>query len=537
MGKIYIQTCAYNAEHTLERCMDSVLNQTAYGDKIVYHVCDNGSTDNTGKILQRYAEKDPRIVPVFVKENCVFDEDHDIDKFLLTLNDDDYYCTLDSDDAYKSDFLEKMIPFIEQNDLDFGASGNDFIDALSGKFLGERVISQPLVLSSPQMFLDYFPIYHQFMRTIWAKVYTGRTARILPSPFTRKRVGGLPNVANGFDTLSVFCALRHSKRVGVYPQSLHRYYMKSSSVSRCWYSLRIESNQKLYEDAENYLASLGEISRQNREFLDRVYANAVSDSLIVLLKSTSFSDDDELFGGKALLADDKLKELRKITDYAATAETIEMDNSDCVKCKRNILNSALNFGLELKQENEDFNAILSFICPDCASFVKLSDLELIKNEPSLQDALFNNSTAAFVERILFLISKGMYSKQFDLFEILERFSINRGIVSEITEKMFIKKYGDVYLLLWRKKYIQALDCMTEILQKKRVGCEAFFRVYLTLAAKLESSEEFVIGKIKLAAFYCDEKRSDECCAILDELTSMGIEDNEEITHIKSKLHC
>ena len=43
---IYVRTCAYNAEKTIRRAMDSVLNQT-YRD-ITYYVLDNGSTDRTG---------------------------------------------------------------------------------------------------------------------------------------------------------------------------------------------------------------------------------------------------------------------------------------------------------------------------------------------------------------------------------------------------------------------------------------------------------------------------------------------------------
>lgn len=47
---IYVRTCAYNAEKTLRRAMDSVLNQT-YGE-LTYYVLDNGSTDRTGEILR-----------------------------------------------------------------------------------------------------------------------------------------------------------------------------------------------------------------------------------------------------------------------------------------------------------------------------------------------------------------------------------------------------------------------------------------------------------------------------------------------------
>ena len=63
MGKVYFYTTAYNAEKTIRRCVDSVLQQN-YDGEIVYYICENGSTDSTGTILAQYAKDDPREVCV-----------------------------------------------------------------------------------------------------------------------------------------------------------------------------------------------------------------------------------------------------------------------------------------------------------------------------------------------------------------------------------------------------------------------------------------------------------------------------------------
>ena len=57
---IYIRTHAYNAEKTIRRAIKSVLKQTF--QDFIFYVCDNGSTDRTGKIIDFYAQKDSRIV-------------------------------------------------------------------------------------------------------------------------------------------------------------------------------------------------------------------------------------------------------------------------------------------------------------------------------------------------------------------------------------------------------------------------------------------------------------------------------------------
>ena len=55
----------YNAEKTLKKCIDSILNQTISDVEIL--MIDDGSTDNSGRIADQYKENDH--VKVFHKEN------------------------------------------------------------------------------------------------------------------------------------------------------------------------------------------------------------------------------------------------------------------------------------------------------------------------------------------------------------------------------------------------------------------------------------------------------------------------------------
>ena len=51
---------AYNAEKTINRCLDSILCQTFQDIELI--IVNDGSTDNTLSILLNYAEKDKRII-------------------------------------------------------------------------------------------------------------------------------------------------------------------------------------------------------------------------------------------------------------------------------------------------------------------------------------------------------------------------------------------------------------------------------------------------------------------------------------------
>ena len=59
MVKISVIIPIYNVENYIEECLDSVINQTL---KDIEIICVNdGSTDGTLNILERYAKKDNRI--------------------------------------------------------------------------------------------------------------------------------------------------------------------------------------------------------------------------------------------------------------------------------------------------------------------------------------------------------------------------------------------------------------------------------------------------------------------------------------------
>ena len=173
---IYIRTVAYNAEQTLKRAVDSILNQT-YGD-FKYYLCDNGSTDNgkTREIIEEYAKADNRIIPFYNEKNHVWDNNLEVITLVHDIDDEDIFCILDADDEYSVTFLEEMLAFMNEQDLDIAVCGNDFINAGDNKLVGYRILSQNLILQGND-FANHLPVYHQFIRTIWGKLFKGKTTK------------------------------------------------------------------------------------------------------------------------------------------------------------------------------------------------------------------------------------------------------------------------------------------------------------------------------------------------------------------------
>lgn len=59
--KISVITPVYNRADCIEKCMESVSNATKRGLEVEHVICDDGSTDNTVEIIEKYAEQHPHV--------------------------------------------------------------------------------------------------------------------------------------------------------------------------------------------------------------------------------------------------------------------------------------------------------------------------------------------------------------------------------------------------------------------------------------------------------------------------------------------
>lgn len=102
----------FNTEKYLGRCLDSIINQT-YDDWELILV-DDGSTDESGKICDRYAD-DFDNISVFHKENGGVSSARNVglEKAL-----GEYVCFVDGDDWLSSHMLEYLVRTIEEDQSD-----------------------------------------------------------------------------------------------------------------------------------------------------------------------------------------------------------------------------------------------------------------------------------------------------------------------------------------------------------------------------------------------------------------------------------
>lgn len=101
--KFSILIPVYNVEKYLSTCLDSVLNQTFRDFEVI--CVNDGSTDNSLKILEEYSKKDKRI-KIFSKSNCGLLWAR---RDGIKLASGEYVLFLDSDDAYHSNNALSLI--------------------------------------------------------------------------------------------------------------------------------------------------------------------------------------------------------------------------------------------------------------------------------------------------------------------------------------------------------------------------------------------------------------------------------------------
>ena len=92
----------YNVEEYLSGCLESILSQNFSDFEII--CIDDGSTDESGSILEMYASKDSRIRTVH-QENKGLSSARNVG---LDMARGEYIAFCDSDDYYHPDFLKKL---------------------------------------------------------------------------------------------------------------------------------------------------------------------------------------------------------------------------------------------------------------------------------------------------------------------------------------------------------------------------------------------------------------------------------------------
>ncbi|MEA4896803.1 MAG: glycosyltransferase family 2 protein [Eubacteriales bacterium] len=306
MSKLIVLTVAYNAAKTLRRAVDSILKQTYHN--WTYYIIDNGSIDDTREIIAEYAQEDARIVQWNYDKNYVY-RSYDIIQDIARADAGDYLAILDSDDEYKPSFLKDMLCFVQEHNLDFATTGNEFISATDGSHLGNRAFSEHVICVETGF--SYLEAYYGLLRPVWAKFFSLDILRQID-------YGYLYDIRYGADTAFCLDVAKRCDRFGILAGSYYKYYVNPKSDSYTYDPARFEADRCLYKIARGFLLEkCGYVTAHNEEFLLLVYMNAIKDTLNVVLNAR-VPVDEKLSGVLGILSHEYTKQLAAKENFGAS---------------------------------------------------------------------------------------------------------------------------------------------------------------------------------------------------------------------------
>lgn len=110
LPKVSIIMGAYNAEKTIENCIQSVLNQTYSNWEFI--ICNDCSSDRTLEVLERFATEDERIIVLNNESNLRLARSLNR---CLSVATGEYVARMDADDEALPERLEKQVKFLAEH--------------------------------------------------------------------------------------------------------------------------------------------------------------------------------------------------------------------------------------------------------------------------------------------------------------------------------------------------------------------------------------------------------------------------------------
>lgn len=219
MPKVSIIIPIYKVEAFLPDCLDSVLAQTFQDWEAL--CIDDGSPDNCGKILEKYAKKDERIRIITQKNKGLSLARNSGLKVACGK----YLCFLDSDDALAPTFLEKMYHQIESTHSDVVSC--DFQrTAFTGGFSPKRNSDPEVYENVLDCFLRKKP---KIIASVWGKLFRKTIVEHIL----------FHQVELGEDLIYLYEALYLAKKAVYLPEKLYFYRKRPNSLTTSAFSKKV----------------------------------------------------------------------------------------------------------------------------------------------------------------------------------------------------------------------------------------------------------------------------------------------------------
>lgn len=254
--KVNIIIPVYNSEKYIADCIESIQNQSYNNVEVI--LIDDGSTDNSAKIIKKYTEKNTNI-KYFWQENAGAPVARN---FGIKKSDGDYIMFLDSDDILEENSIQNMVSIMEMKESQLVLGNYEEIDEQRHKI--KDVIEHDQVLEYENE--DVFKCA-TFVPYPGNKMYSNKVIKENNIEFANVKIGQDLNFYTKY--------LAYCKKVVSIPDIIAQYRIVNGGISRS-YTLKVLDIIQTMEDIKKAYQNLNlvEIYKRYISIVELVNYNA-----------------------------------------------------------------------------------------------------------------------------------------------------------------------------------------------------------------------------------------------------------------------
>lgn len=225
----------YNVEPYLDKCIESIVNQTYHDLEIV--LVDDGSSDSSYEICQKWAQEDSRIKCYHFEESGGAVRARQKGMELTTT---DYVTYVDSDDWMELDAFEKMMKAILESNAELVISTGRIHELKNKQVMTKDNIEAGVYAGKAVDIIREKMIRVEVWPCLWNHVYK-KESHMQYQMKTDKRI----RINN--DIVCMMMNIMHIEKVVVIDENLYHYRQNDKSITTTYKTSYLLSNCLLYQ--------------------------------------------------------------------------------------------------------------------------------------------------------------------------------------------------------------------------------------------------------------------------------------------------
>lgn len=245
MATISILVPVYNVEKYLERCIDSILKQSFQDFDLL--LVNDGSTDKSGEICDKYKKLDNRVHIIHKKNEGVAEARNICIKWALKNSDSEWITFIDSDDWVHRDYLKLLYNAAQEGNTEISCC--NYIRTGDGKNIPTIGIVQSMSAITPE---NLCVKNGMSLGVVWGKLYKKFLWNDIVFPYGKIHE----------DEFVIFKVLYNVNLITYVDEQLYYYFYNADSITSDTYTVKhlvlldaLEQGIKFFDD-NNYEKAL-----------------------------------------------------------------------------------------------------------------------------------------------------------------------------------------------------------------------------------------------------------------------------------------